>query len=361
MRGSAFEFVRRIPDPHSYDLVFTSSLIDISALIGLWHGSRLVKMCGNSSSGRSKAITLPTVQPPVLLYMHENQVAYPLAPGEKRDFHYGLTDAANCLSAQHVLFNSKTHRDEFIRLLPDFLSRFPDFEPSWTTDLIRGKSSVVYPGVDAPPTSLHEEPLAPCSGRAQQEQAEEKAGTQAQLILWNHRWEHDKGPEDFFRVLFRLADEGVPFRLALLGEHFSKVPSVFREAEERLAGRIVHSGYIDSRAAYLTMLSRADIVISTARQENFGISVVEAIRAGCRPLLPSRLSYPELIPDDFHGEVLYRDAGDLEEKLRRLLNDPRRIPLPSLSGHMKRFDWPRRIPEFDRLIEETILCYAGEE
>jgi len=57
------------------------------------------------------------------------------------------------------------------------------------------------------------------------------------------------------------------------------------------------------------------IVISTASQENFGISVVEAIRYGCIPLLPNRLSYPEIIPKVFHGDFLYKDQSELVEKL----------------------------------------------
>lgn len=182
------------------------------------------------------------------------------------------------------------------------------------------------------------------------------------MIIWNHRWEHDKGPEDFFEVLFRLADEAfgeglhgeaAPFRLALLGERYRKFPDVFHRAEEKLASLIVCSGYIRSREEYLQTLSEASFVVSTAHQENFGISVVEAVRAGCRPLLPERLSYPELIPKEYHEEVLYEDREDLYTRLRALLSNPDTIPLPGLSEAMGRFDWPRRIRDFDKIFEES--------
>ena len=34
------------------------------------------------------------------------------------------------------------------------------------------------------------------------------------LILWNHRWEYDKNPETFFKVLFNLHKKGIDFRVA---------------------------------------------------------------------------------------------------------------------------------------------------
>ena len=46
---------------------------------------------------------------------------------------------------------------------------------------------------------------------------------------------------------------------------------------------------------YLKILSEADIIVSTAIHEFFGISVVEAIAAGAYPLLPKRLAYPEVL------------------------------------------------------------------
>ena len=55
------------------------------------------------------------------------------------------------------------------------------------------------------------------------------------VILWNHRWEFEKNPETFFDVVFFLAEEGVPFKLALVGEATRKWPPVFERARKRLA------------------------------------------------------------------------------------------------------------------------------
>jgi glycosyltransferase involved in cell wall biosynthesis len=325
MRGSPLEFYRRVPSPAGYDLVVATGLTDIAVLRGLWR------------SGES---------PPVLLYLHENQISYPLSPGERRDFHYGLTDIANACSAELILFNSDTHMRTFYESLPGFVSRFPDFAPTWVLDGIRAKSSYFHPGIDIPDTAVAEHEKAAGAAR------NGDAGV-SPLILWNHRWEHDKDPETFFRTLFSLADEGHSFRLALLGERYSRYPEIFTEASARLSGRIVRDDYIASRESYLRLLAQSDIVVSTAREENFGISVVEAVRAGCRPVLPARLSYPEIIPPEFHEQVLYRYQEDLHARLSALLRNPAAIAVPALTARMSRFEWPRRIGQLDRILDET--------
>ena len=36
--------------------------------------------------------------------------------------------------------------------------------------------------------------------------------------------EHDKGPDLFFHTLYQLADQGLQFKVSVLGETFSEVP-----------------------------------------------------------------------------------------------------------------------------------------
>ena len=88
----------------------------------------------------------------------------------------------------------------------------------------------------------------------------------------------------------------------------------------RLADAIEHWGYVASRAEYLRLLAASDLVISTADHEFFGISVLEAIAAGAFPLLPNRLSYPELIPPELHSACLYNDEDDLFAKAAACLH-----------------------------------------
>ena len=66
--------------------------------------------------------------------------------------------------------------------------------------------------------------------------------------------------------------------------------------------------------------------------------MVEAIRYGCIPLLPDRLSYPEIIPKVFHGDFLYKDQTELVEKRYNRLVEIRDNQLKSIFDHLTKSD-----------------------
>jgi hypothetical protein len=111
---------------------------------------------------------------------------------------------------------------------------------------------------------------------------------------------------------------------------------------------------VESRRQYINWLARGSIVISTAQQENFGISIVEAIRYGCIPLLPARLAYPEIIPAQYHPDVLYRSYQDLVAKLLdRITNYSDYLNLRmALSREMGGFAWENTIDQYDLELEK---------
>jgi glycosyltransferase involved in cell wall biosynthesis len=319
MRGAALYFIEKAPALKSYDGLITTDLMSLSDFKALSKGD-----C-----------------PPALVYFHENQLTYPLAPGEHTDYQFGFTDITTALAADRILFNSRTHSDAFFKGLPGFLKMMPEYRPRWVVDEIRAKAGVLYPGCRFPAEDLAVQRVSP---------------ELPPLIIWNHRWEFDKNPEAFFDALDAVLENGAEFRLALLGENFQAVPKAFIRARSRYGRRIVQYGYVESREEYIKWLQRGSIVISTAAQENFGISVVEAVRCGCTPLLPARLAYPEIIPDDFHSRVLYRDKKDLVQKLSRLIQDyPEFQDIRSrLSQAMGRFAWENLIDRYDEELEKLV-------
>jgi glycosyltransferase involved in cell wall biosynthesis len=325
MRGAALYFVNRIHSLKDYDGLITTDLMSLSDFKAL---------CGPSC-------------PPSLVYFHENQLTYPLAPGESMDFQFGFTDITTALAADRVLFNSQTHFDAFFSRLPDFLNMMPEYQPKWVVEAIRNKAGVLYPGCHFPATS---EGLACSLAQADL----------PPLIIWNHRWEFDKKPGDFFEALDAILERGLDFRLALLGENFQVVPKEFIAARERYRHRIVCYGHEASREKYREWLMQGSIVISTAKQENFGISVVEAIRYGCVPLLPDRLSYPEIIPKAFHSDFLYQNQAELIEKLCFLISNyfQFQIKRQNLSQAMACFAWENMIDQYDEMLEKLARLNA---
>jgi glycosyltransferase involved in cell wall biosynthesis len=279
---------------------------------------------------------------PTVLYMHENQLTYPSPPGVKRDLTYGSIQHLSTLAADRVCFNSHYHLCAWFDELPRLLKHFPDYTHLETIDAARAKSCVLPVGCDLKRYDKF------TRGRLDEELPGEP---QPPLILWNQRWEFDKDPATMLAALYALADEGVPFRVALAGENFRIQPSEFAEARERLGARLVHFGYAASEADYARLLWDADIVLSTAVHEFFGVSVVEAIYCGATPVLPRRLSYPELIPPEFHASCLYDDFAGLLARLRAFLT--RAAPPPELRRAMARFDWSEMGPVYDDLLNDV--------
>ncbi|HYE96699.1 MAG TPA: DUF3524 domain-containing protein [Rubricoccaceae bacterium] len=286
---------------------------------------------------------------PVVLFFHENQLTYPVRPGDERDYTYAYVNYLSALAADRLVFNSQYHLDEFFSELPALLRRFPDYTHLDTLPRLREKATVLHLGLD----------LEGLDRAAPAAEVEGVRDSGPPVVLWNHRWEHDKQPEAFFRVMNRLDDAGSRFRLILAGEHFEEQPPEFERAFQRYAERILHYGYAEDFAEYSRLLHRADVVVSTARHEFFGISTLEAIHCGCHPLLPNRLTYPELVPESIHrpllhAPVLYESEEQLFEVLRRLLRgEDKPLPKAVLREITAPLAWPRQVQRYDALLEEA--------
>lgn len=303
--------------PH--DLLLCSSYVPLAELVGLC--PRLAEI-------------------PRVLYFHENQLTFPArdGAGDERDLHYGFTQMVSALAATRCVFNSAHNRDGFLAAAADLLRHMPDAVPHGWVDRIRGRSDVLPVPLDLP-----DDPNVAF------DDGEDRG--RGPVILWNHRWEHDKNPEAFFAALDRLQRDGVPFRVAVCGQRFREVPPVFETARARLGDRVIHWGYCESRAEYEALLGRAHLVVSSARHEFFGLSVLEAVHFGARPVLPDRLSYRELFPP----KLRYADDGALAPTLAELARgfvggrislraDRRAITRPYLAGAV--------LPRYEALFRE---------
>lgn len=312
MRGGAVTIAERAAElaeaGYRPDVVLVSSMIDLGLLRSL----------------------LPAVwgRVPAALYLHESQLTYPDSPQLEPDVSYGFLNWTSALAADRVIFNSEYHRDVFFEQVWRLLRGFPDFTHEHLVERVRSNSTVLPVGIDLSWVRNRPERDGP------------------PLVLWNHRWEHDKAPEEFFDAVRTLAAEGLAFRLAVCGESFRQVPEEFLQAACDLGDRMEHFGFA-VKAKYREILLRADVVVSTARQEFFGVAVMEAIAAGAFPVLPSRLVYPSLIPAGFREAVLYPE-GTLVDRLRSLLERPTfAFSFQELEAFAQTFDWRRIAPRYD--------------
>ena len=269
---------------------------------------------------------------PLLTYFHENQFAYPTQVEDERDFHFALTNVTTALASDRCAFNSSYNLTSFLAGIEDLLKKSYDLKLENPCESIQCKSKVLPPGIDFSFIDAVEDPV--------------REG--APVVLWNHRWEHDKGPELFFNAVFELDREGLDFILVVLGESYRDCPAIFRESEKRLSRRILQFGYVRSREDYARWLKKCDLAVSTALHEFFGIAMFEAVRAGCRPLVPARLSYPELFPEEF----LYREK-DFIGRLREEIVSKSMLSPVQARELTDPFSWDSLAPEYVRWITDA--------
>ena len=325
MRHSAITFARltaeQLKKGQAPDMVFCSDMLNLAEFAAL----APVEISG-----------LPKV-----IYFHENQLTYPVRVEDERDYQFAMTNLTSALAADAVWFNSRFHMNSFLEALVKFLKSMPDFQPLEVIEIIRAKSSVHPPGI-ADLTPLPEREPGPVR------------------ILWAARWEHDKNPELFFEAIEILKANEVQFKLSVIGQSFRDRPDVFSKAHRRFSDHIDHWGYQKTRADYERVLKKADVIVSTANHEFFGISVIEAIAAGAYPLVPNRLSYPEILglTQIENAEQFFYDGshGDLAHKLGRLAARvdkgglfPATINPAILTD---RFKWNNLARTYDRALEQ---------
>ncbi len=315
MQGGAVTLARLFVEARlSPDLIVASDMLDLTTFL---------------------ALTRPhTGRTATAVYFHENQLTYPLGPRQKRDLRLGFINYASALAADAVFFNSAYHRHAFLDELPRLLKHYPDYNELPTIDVIREKSRVLPLGLE----------LQRFDAYGPQPAAAEP------VILWNHRWEYDKNPVAFFNALDRLIEQGLDFKVIVAGENTRQKADEFEKARERLGSRLIHYGYAADFPTYARLLWQATIAVSCAYQDFFGVSMCEAIYCGCLPIMPRRLNYPDLVPQDYHDVCLY-DEGGVAAALRRALH----VAAPvALRERVAAFDWSSMAPEYDTIFQQVI-------
>jgi len=325
MYGGAVSLANQLMQmPQMPDLLLCTDMLDLTTFLAL-------------SRNKSKAI-------PCALYFHENQITYPWSPTDQdvklqRNNQYGFINYTSALAADQVFFNSAYHRTSFLEALPDFLRQFPDHRVLSNIELIAEKSQVLHLGLDL--------------SKLDQYRIDEP--NERPILLWNHRWEYDKNPIDFFEILFRLQSEAIDFQVVVLGETYRKSPSIFEKARTILADRILHFGYVEQFADYAKWLWKADILPVSSQQDFFGGSVIEAIYCNCIPILPNRLAYPEHLPKNRQKDYFYdtKEAFYQQVKICILQTNEQRSIL-RCGKEVAHYDWSNSIKRYDQIFAEMV-------
>lgn len=335
MRGAAVTLARMAREQSIQpDILLTTDMLDLATF---------------------RALTRDTYPPriPAALYFHENQLSYPLPEHRPRDLSFAWVNYTSALVATAVFFNSAFHRRSFLADLPTLLNRYHDYRETENVSAIAAKSSVLPPGIES-------KKLRASSNHAHAVLSAPKPD-HPPIILWNSRWDYDKQPQVFFAALEELVARGTDFRLIIAGEHVDPNAPEFVAARTRWASRLLHWGYADSATDYHQLLQQADIVVSTAIQEFFGISILEAIACGCIPILPNRLNYPDLLPVAYHADCLYSSFEELVTRLQHALYACNKLKAYDWAAIADPYDWSVLAPQYDAALEGISIRVSGKD
>jgi glycosyltransferase involved in cell wall biosynthesis len=307
-----------------YDLLVTTSMTDLSTLRGLVPA--LVRL-------------------PTLVYCHENQFAYPAVRQQPVRVESMMVNLYTLLAADQVLFNSGWNRDSCLDGIQGLLAKMPDAVPPGVVAHIAAKSRVL-------PVPLEADWFTA------------EAGTvcnQPLTIVWNHRWEYDKGPERLFAALGQLHQAGMDFRVHVIGQQFRRQPAEFAAMQTRFGGYIGSWGMVQEMADYRRLLQQSDIVLSTALHEFQGLAVQEAVASGCIPLVPDRLSYPEFFTAPYRYPSYLddpeREGAAIADRLLQWCRSGDGGGLPPVPD-LSELSWARQKPAYAEELGSLALSHC---
>ncbi len=263
-----------------YDLLIATSMVDLATLRGL---------CPQLA------------QPPTIVYFHENQFAYP--PGRQRadNIEPVLVPIYSALCADQILFNSAYNRESFLKGVETLSESLPESLPEQALRQLRSAEII--------PVALPSESYG----------VRDSGNSELLTVLWNHRWEYDKGPALLLAIVQACKQQNLELRFHIVGQQFRDQPTEFTELRRLLhdqesTGRteLGYFGYL-AEADYRKLLGQCDVVLSTALHDFQGLAIQEACQAGCRPLAPKALAYPEYLPAEFLYQILQDDVATASE------------------------------------------------
>ncbi len=293
----------------SYDVLIATSMTDLAAVRGFYPHLAAI---------------------PNLLYFHENQFAYPRNPRQSGMPTVRLNSLMAAYLADEVIFNSDYNRRSFFSGTNQFLPKMPDGVPTDLMASVKAKARVLP---------------VPIQDDCQPLQTPVKSDLLQ--VVWNHRWEHDKGPETLLALL-QLC-QGLPIKFHILGRAFQKIPKAMQSIKDRHADQCLTLGYVDNRADYIRVLQQADVVLSTANHDFQGIAMLEAVACGCRPLAPNHLVYPDLYPP----ENLYPATPDNpRQQARAILAKLKNLNQLKTVDHA--LSWRHCLPDYERWIQQWL-------
>lgn len=164
-------------------------------------------------------------------------------------------------------------------------------------------------------------------------------------VLMLSRLHHKKNIESLLEVFSAVTKQGDEKKwklvIAGVGEH-DYVEKLKRLAFERCGDSVIFAGWLDG-ARKAAALRGAELVAMPSLQENFGLSVVEALACGVPVLISTQVNLSDEIQAAGAGWVVNLEDDSLQRGLTEALRDTRERRARGAAGERlvrSRYTWP---------------------
>ncbi|HEY6529808.1 MAG TPA: DUF3524 domain-containing protein [Cellvibrionaceae bacterium] len=321
IRGNPLSWLNRPELQAQYDLLIATSMVDLATLRGLVPNLARI---------------------PCIYYCHENQFAYPESPRQRRPLEPLMVNLYGALAADSLVFNSQWNRNSFFKGVESLLKSMPDEIPIGVLAQLSAKACVL------PVPLIHAQHSIKTLAPFDQDNP--------MHLVWNHRWEFDKGP-DLLLALIEALPPGLPLCWHVLGQQFRQQPAQFAAIKKLLEGQLASWGFCADEQVYQSVLAQSHVVISTAWHDFQGLAVLEAASLGAMPLVPAGLAYPQWFTseycygtqEDFSARHIKQLAQSAAMKIAAFANGV----MPLLPVDTKPWQWPQLKHQYVELLSRV--------
>jgi glycosyltransferase involved in cell wall biosynthesis len=162
------------------------------------------------------------------------------------------------------------------------------------------------------------------------------------------RFDRVKGFDVFIEALGLLHRRGVAFEARLAGEGVERQALERRAAALGLSDRLAFPGWVEDVAGFFSCV---DILCVPARADAFGLTPLQAARAGIPMVLSTASGHCEMFAPE--REVLFAEVGDVQQTAGQM---QRLADTPGLPERLRRSAFDKWLTCYsDRAVADTLI------
>ena len=305
---------------------------------------------------------------PSVVYFHENQIFHPQHPYRRgpddddveelfmmanstalatpaavlpriaaaersREVDLELVNLNTATAATEIWFNSNYHLDAFLLEATKLVERHPEISSHNPMPAVMAKSQVMPPPID-----LNLVPHVKASSKV--------PARDPRAIFVDTR---DANVPLLNSALSRLTQRGETFRLITVGP----IDDLSNEWPRRTISET-------QDVAHVLGLLESGVVLSVRPGAGCDLQVVRGLQAGCRPVLPDRGFYREMIPALWCGHCLYTPANDeLADALQEAINPSTPWFAPDFTPDIIQYEAIAATKVFDERLSQLAMEQAA--